>query len=225
MNKKILPYIECGPMFLAALAYPKSKRSREHFAGAILCLAAEASWTSEEVRLVCLMQDRTKVDRELKRGIRLIADRLAAAKMAFPEYHAHVSDHIGERRPAKVPSHSSAEMFASINFDLRRPDRPRDKRGRNLKSDGTDFNAGNIKSRIWKPSLPVLHMAIALDREIGTEKTSVGDVVFDPDRCLRLIKNSETHRPIVAEKFKIPPEEQITLTFTDAGHDNPDTGL
>lgn len=223
MNKKIVPSIECGPKFLAALAYPKSKRSQDHFAGAILCLAAESSRPPEAVRLVCLMQDRTQVERELKRGIRFIADRLAAAKMAFPEFHAHVSDHIGERRPAKVPTHSSAEMLASINFDLRHTNRPRDTRGRKVKDDGTDFNAGNINSRIWGPSLPVLHMAVALHREIGTEKTSVGDIVFDPDRCLRLINNSEIQRPIVAEKFKI--EEQITLTFTEASDDNPNMVL
>jgi hypothetical protein len=218
--------LEYGAIFFGVLAYPTSKTKQDRFAGAIICKAIEetlsfgADGPPVLLRLAWLLRDQTTVDGELKRGNKLIIDRLAAVKQAFPELHVHVMDHLGVPRPKEVPTHASAAMLAAISRDLTRKGLPRDGRGPTRQSDGTDFNNMNILTRIWKPSLPVLHIAFALDAEIerysllpkNCEPCFV-NIMFDQAAPQRLIEVAELIRPFVAEKFGIKPEDQRSVTF------------
>ncbi|MGH6843027.1 MAG: hypothetical protein ACREDV_13245 [Methylocella sp.] len=90
---------------------------------------------------------------------------MLAAAQALPEFHAYVAKKSGNPVPMEVLTRASAEMLVHVGAALGEP-RRRDARGRTRREDRTDYNKGNISKEIWNPSLPVLHMALALDSAI-----------------------------------------------------------
>jgi len=216
---------ELGGIFLGILAYPKSIHKQDRYASALIWRAVKEMASNpgrygelpEIFRLACLMPDLTEIERELNRGAAIISrERLPAIKWASCELHAHVCNYLGIPHPKKVPSHASAEMLAALSRDLKREDRPRDRRGPKSKRDRTEDR--NILTRVWRPSLPVLHIALALDVAIGGDPVllaangaNIGDILFDPALCLRLIEESEIIRPFIAEKFQILPKDQLSI--------------
>jgi hypothetical protein len=108
-------------------------------------------------------------------------------------------------------------MLAQVGAVLNEQ-RRRDNRGRKREGDGTDFNKGNILNEIWTHSLPVLHMALALDAAIrqgmilkNSGEAKVMHILFRGDLCAWLVKQSGVHMPIVSALFNIPAETQVPI--------------
>ncbi len=208
-----------GSTLLSVLAYPNDSGKRENFAKALICGSVTEmnrdtdrfGEPTEVHRMMCDGRDHTATERMIKAGCRIIAnERLIAAKMASPSFHAFLADKAGRQRPPIVPTHAGLDMLSQISIDLGDPGRPRDGRGRTPSGGAAELNKGNILSRCWTPSLPVLHLCIALALGIDrtptlAEKkgTNIGDLLFDEDLLLWIIKFAEECGPMVAEKFNI----------------------
>lgn len=219
--------LQLGSLFLSLLAYPASLTDREKFAGALVHAsvdmmvreAATFGEAPENLRLIAKLADRAEVDRLIKKGVSVISNqRLIAAEMARREYVANLEDSLSIPRPPSIPTHASDVIIAKVSNDLDDTRRLKDGRGRKAPGGTPDCNKGNILDRRWSPSLPVLHMAIAMDsliRQLALDGLNFGDILFDVSICAWLIKQSEIHRPVVAEIFGIRPEMQKSIFFNE----------
>ena len=214
LDKEIWP-LRLGSLYLSVLAYPVKTRKRERFRAALICEAAAEMKRDparygeppDALHIVSSVRDISAMERAIKDGCRIISgQRFIAAKMALGEYAAFLADKIGEQRPTVVPSHSSNKMLEAISIE-RDDARRRDSRGRKSRGGASELSTGNIISRIWTPSLPVLHLAIPLYVSFPKDM-SVGDVLFDLDLCTRLMEQSKIQAPTLAMKFEIDAATQ-----------------
>jgi hypothetical protein len=217
--------LELGATFLRTLAHPNEKLKSLRFGGALIGEAVRAmekdpallGESPEALRLACKTQANSEMI--LRHGFHVInRQRLVAAAQALPQYHAYVAAKSGHPHPREVPTHASEKMLAQVGAVLDEP-RRRDNRGRKRKADNrTDFNKGNLLKEIWTPSLPVLHMALAVDAAIrqgrilkNSGEAKIMHVLFRADLCAWLVSQSNIYGPIVSELFEIPAETQIQI--------------
>jgi len=220
--------IVLGAAILSVLAFPERKRHGDQVAGAMTRGAAaimandpaQFGRMPETARLLLSGVDQTQDERRIRWAARIISnERLIAAKAAWPEIHAHIADALTIPRPALIPTHCSREMVAALTLDLENLQRPRDGRGRKA-APGTGGDSGNVIKQTWLPSLSTLHMALALQAALaqhpafaGRDGVNLGDILFDHPLCCWLIRQSEIIRPIVAEKFGLRQQAQISMCF------------
>ena len=171
--------------FLAILAYPESASLRDAFAGAMLCKVFDnkqpydAEIDCESVRLACLMQDRSKVETAIQKGVRIIDEqRIEAADAAWPLW-IELLRRAGDREPIdSVPTHASKEMIGRLSAHIIEK---RTRRGAG-RSDRGVVGTANILDRHWKPSLPVLHMALALYSFIDGEGINIDAILYNGEK-------------------------------------------
>ncbi len=221
MNFSDLSMVEAGALFTGTLAFPENPTRAEHTAGALICLAVDQmvskpeQWgeAPENLRLVCRLRNHSDCEKIIQDATRVISsERLIAAKAAWPTIHAALCDDAGIDRPRFVPSILSKEMIAAISVDLSDPKRQRSSRGRKATGGEAEGNKGNIYNRCIKPSSAVLHLAIALHINTGDNNgLNIGDLLFDGEKTLEMIRLSSRLAPVVAEKLRIDRARQILL--------------
>ena len=194
--------------FIAILAYPESAVSRDAFAGAMLCKVFddEQPWEGEIdcecVRLACLMQDRDKVETTIKKGVRIIDEqRIEAAYAAWPRWIELLRE-ASDREPIdSVPTHASQAMIEALSAHII------EKRSRRRRGDGQSDHGGvgtaNILDRHWKPSLPVLHMALALYSFIDGEGINIEEILYNGEKREAITLYAAIFREAVGALFKI----------------------
>lgn len=216
---------EAGALFLAVLAYPEDKNARKRFERAtyfkiVEHLAKNNTWknSNQTLRPDYLLQDRKLVEKEYKRGIRIIRqERMIAAQIAAPMdcylvalvngrgsigSGGQLADENGYPRPISETS----MVQASIAWD-------------EIRKKNTNMNDGNIKTRCWKPSKPVLHLCLALQVTFNVgEEMSYLDLPFEeffnnPNLIMTIIERAKFYRNFTANVFDIPKREQITLDW------------
>jgi hypothetical protein len=97
-------------------------------------------------------------------------------------------------------------MLTAISIDLDDPDRPRDGRGRKPFGGSSEGNKSNILQRTWARSVPVLHLAIALEHtidEAGIPDPDFGFILFDDALCKLAYDSAAIIKPLVAKVFGI----------------------
>jgi hypothetical protein len=209
-ERRILQSIDLGASFLAALAHPENDALRDAFAGAIICTAFDGASTGDEdiayeaVRLACVMQDRAKVETTFRQGVRIINEqRLEAAFAAWPEMLRQA----GLFEPtARVPTHASKTMLEAVSARVvakRAERREREKRGSDYCREDGGLSTAFMLTSIWKKSLPVLHMALALDAFTEGSEVKVDDILYNIEHCADIIRYAEESREGVAKIFKI----------------------
>lgn len=160
----------------------------------------------------------------MRNGCNLIArERLIAAKMGYPTVHAFMADRFGVTHPL-APSHMAGKMLEAVAVDLRSTERMSG-RGRKPKGDSADQNDSNIKSRVWKPTLPVLHLALALHAEMNNaslipngdsvDALNLGDILLDEACPLRLLSYANELRSCVRCALNIEEKQQLQFIFTN----------
>lgn len=150
---------EAGAVLLALLALPSGSETERGEIVASLCkLALKAqhnlntveSSTAVPMKPLYALRSDDEVGRSLKKIERLLRDRVLAARMAI--LFLQHAEQGAQRKLPKDVSRLSLNEAANIAIQ--------DMAGKG----GVTGNEepGNIETRIWRPSLPVIHLAVAL---------------------------------------------------------------
>ena len=162
---------ECGAALFALLAFPSAPDAERAEIAASLCAShlqavfGDAGDPDELVKAKYAFRDVRTIKMDLKIIDRLVRDRMVAAEVAIP-FLQNAQGH-----PPKLPP---GVKRLSIN-----------QLSQFLKKRAKQSNAENFKTRVWRPSLPVIHLAAAVatainDRErVGKKRTSYGNLIAD----------------------------------------------
>jgi hypothetical protein len=202
---------EVGAAFLTFLAYPGGKEdetARGWFSDVLcreaLCAMAlsDPEWSRQKqlIKPAYLLLDDKQADRYLKKGLGEIRNRLQAARMVRPFFQrAQTGDW-----PALVPGIKHWSKSEVMNF---------------MAIEGPINDPKNIDHRSIKPSLPVLHLAAALEHAVtkaeeeGIDKFSHLDVLLRPGLATAIIDYARLVEPLLPKisTFTIDPEKVILL--------------
>lgn len=210
-----LEVYEAGAMFVTWLAYPGDSeddtRSRVH---ASLCnhalrvkCAIEPDWALSPQRIKPIYA--LRCERDIKRDLRTLArrlrDRMVAGRMAM----AFLKEALGGevfKLPANLPRLSINQM------------------ARRVLDDTGSADPANVETRIWRPSLPVIHLAAAVQvwlQVAETEKRPVGLETLLLSRQLieALVRAAERHELILAQsgRRRIDLDRLVKLRFAEPG--------
>lgn len=202
---------ECGAMLVSLLAYPEdneqeTKRSDLHASLCAIALRAQFDESSPEwcqpqlIKPVYAFRDATKTDRDLKTLERRLRDRMVAARMAIP-----LLQEIKLGRPPKLPDDlKRLSINALSEFVLK---------------DAAQTEPKNVETRIWRPSLPVIHVAAAtaviseLAEKDGHSPISYGQIVVSRPVIEAIVREAERYEELLEKsgKFNINPEKLVKV--------------
>ena len=210
-----LPAYEAGAVLFSYLAYPEpgvGDDAQRADARAALCNRALHAignedenwrWSVQSLAPAYLLMSDREVARVLRRFDRLIEDRLTAARMAIPFLQEAETG-----APAKVPERSTPGSIAQMaEFVL---------------PGTTENDPVNVRSRIWSPSLPVLHIAVAteiafsLALKANVPKLAATDLVRSPDLIRFVVSEAEKYEVLLtlAPKLELALERLVRFRLT-----------
>jgi hypothetical protein len=204
LDAKNQSLFECGAALLALLAFPSSNDADRAEIGASLCsdhLRAkfkEAGNPEELVKAKYAFRDEGTIKKDLKKLDRLVRDRMAAAHVAI----AFLQNAIGQRpnlpRDVKRLSLNQLSEFAMRQAKQSIPE--------------------NFETRVWRASLPVIHLAAAVavaisDRErMGEERTSYGNIITDVEFLFDVLRFTIEYEIIIKNsQLPIKPEKLVSI--------------
>jgi hypothetical protein len=208
----LYPY-EAAARLFGVIAYPDDRRARERFSDAICNVllryfAADPprADTLQAARPWHLLADPRRADIECKKGWSIINDqRLEAAKMASPKWASFVSEQTGLIHPGlRVIGPTSNEMVAAVAVDLD------ERRGTD-----TEGNKGNIVSRVWTKSKPVIHLCLGLHKvvhDLAHDHRSLSiETLFHRDIIRAVIETAAPVFEAAEHVFGIPRGDMIEV--------------
>jgi hypothetical protein len=203
--------LEQGALVLGAVGFPgPNEVERRHFAIDAWCAQAVSSACdaypdqADEWRRAFPLyaaMDPAACAKALKTTRRRFRDRALAARMARPYIHEAVTG-----TPARLPEGLTRPSLDQLAAYV-----------------GPQVNLGDaegIERWIWRPSRPVIHLAIAISevfrlRGVPDEDAWYGYPIFSGELHRIVAKIAECHEPIVASdrRFGVTSEELIKLRF------------
>ena len=207
------PVYEAGAAMLSALAWPELLADTQAIAerhaalcqyGVRLLAAADEEWTRspQPIKPIYLSVAEHQVQRVRHELFRRLAQRLAAARMVIP--FLQEASGVPARLPrgmSRLSLNSLAEVAAN---DLNLSD------------------AGNVGTRVWRPSRPVIHIAAAI--EVASEMEaregrtfSVLDVMLREEVIRWVVDTSNSYLQLLSQnvgfRFRIPVEDSVRLSI------------
>lgn len=211
LNFKINEVYECGAILLALLAYPSDtaddkKRADLH---ASLCTLAlrdifpenTADWLQpQHMKPIYAFRKPEQINKDLKTFDRRLRDRMIAGRM--------VIGFLQEVELGTLPKLPEGVKRLSIN-----------EMARLVLDDVGQSDAGNVKTRIWRESLPVIHlaaaMAVTMDGKTGKEPFHALDVALDRVTIETIVKKAERYEDMLAHsRLRLDQERLIKLRLT-----------
>lgn len=206
------PY-EIGAAVLALVAHPDDKDSETRSElEAALCreaiyahALADAGWAQkhQNIKPAYLMIDPKKGDQLLLDVNNRLRDRLQAARWFRP--FLHLAEHgVAPPLPEGVKRLNKSQIIEYTS------------------ADSTVKNTDNFRKRIVEPSLPIIHLASALEfiihhlEKIGFEKITYRHVLFHPEAPIELVRHAERIESVLPNlegTLKIP-NDLIRLRLT-----------
>jgi len=203
---------ECGADLVSLLAFPSaSEAERRQSVHASLCHEFLRQFHSNSsntetpilVKPKYAFRSAKEVKKDWKTFERRLRDRLAAGHMAIaflqPAYGIKPNLPEGMTKPT---IDGMAEQIAE-QFGLAEP--------------------GNVESRIWRPSLPVAHLAAAFGVAInrgqlaGHPKTSIGDIMSDASLIEEIVREAALYENIIENnKLPIDPAQLVHIAIRPA---------
>jgi hypothetical protein len=188
-------FFECGAALLALLAFPSVTDAERAEIAASLCSAhlrakfEESGDANELVKAKYAFRDGRTIRKDLKTIDRLVRDRMVAAKVAM----ALLQRSVGHR--PKLPS-SMKRLSLNQLAEL-------------VMGEANQSSPENFETRVWRPSLPVIHLAAAVavainDREqMGEKRTSYGNLIADVEFMFNVLRYTKEHE-IIIKNNKLP---------------------
>jgi hypothetical protein len=206
LDARRLSLFECGANLLALLAFPSTTEAKRAGIAASLCASHlramfNASGNPDElVKDKYAFRDEQLIKKDLKTIDRLVRDRMVAARVAI----AFLQDAVGHG--PKLPSsvkRLSINQLAELVMEEANQSIPE-----------------NFKTRVWRPSLPVIHLAAAVavainDRERrGEMKTSYGNMVADDEFLFDVLRYTIEYEIIIKNnKLRIDAKKLVFIRF------------
>jgi hypothetical protein len=211
-----LEVYEAGAMFVTWLAYPGDSedeiRSRVH---ASLCnhalrvkCAIEPDWAlvPQAIKPIYALRCQRDIKRDLRTLARRLRDRMVAGRMAM----AFLKEALGGevlKLPADLPPRLSINQMAHFVLD-----------------DTGHADSKNVETRIWRPSLPVIHLATAVQvwlQVAESEKRPLGLEMLLLSRQLIecLVRTAQRHESIIAQsrRRRIDLDRLIKVRLAEPG--------
>lgn len=193
------PY-ECGMMLIAILAYPEPNTEKQkaelHASLCHLYLRAkfeedsELGNTAQLTKPFYAFRTEKQVSKDLKKLERRLRDRMVAARIAMP-FLQEVELGKLPVLPKSVARLSLNEMCSLVLEDVGYSD------------------PENVETRVWRKSLPVIHLAaaiaIAKDQiDLDSEKeSSIFDLVLNPDTVEWIVSASQRYSDMLLKTGRL----------------------
>jgi hypothetical protein len=190
-----LEVYEAGAMLVTLLAYPVESdeiRSRVH---ASLCTHAlrvkcliEPDWatSAQSIKPLYALRGQPDINRDLLTIERRLRDRAAAGRMAI----AFLKEAVTGEIPAAIKRLSLNQLAELVLEDTGCTD------------------ADNVETRIWRPSLPVIHLASAVQVLLSVAEPEVGPIGLEALLLSRkvielVIRAAEYHETVIAQSRRL----------------------
>jgi hypothetical protein len=207
-----LEVYEIGAMLVTWLAFPGEKESEEQRGRvhASLCAYAlkakyqcDPEWlvSPQPIKPLHALRTQRDIDRDLRTLERRFRDRMIAARMAIGFLKEAVSGEV-PKLPAGIKRLSVNQMALMV-------------------LDDTGYTEPeNVKTRIWRPSLPVIHLATAIQlmRQLAEPRTGrLGLEVLLLGRGIieLVVRTADYHRSVIMQsRLKVDPERLLRFRLT-----------
>jgi hypothetical protein len=198
---------ECGAALVSVLVLPSKSdtRARSNLEASLCAEYLRDQYFNKDkentpilVKPKYAFRAEADIRRDRKTLGRRLRDRMFAAHMAI----ALLQNAIGHKPklPKGVRRLSLNELAAEAADKLDQAD------------------AGNVESRIWRPSVPVIHLAAAVAVAInngerkGLPRTSIGDIVHDRKLIEEIVRDAAIYESIIINsKLPIKSAKLITV--------------
>lgn len=195
---------ECGATLLALLAFPLATDAERVEIATSLCAAHLRAMFTEFgnadglVKAKYAFRDERRIKADRKKLNRLIRDRMVAAKVAVPFLQRASGHTVKLPRGVKRLSLNQLAEYAMKEANQSSPE--------------------NFKTRVWRPSQPVIHLAAAVavainDRErMGEKKTGYGNLIADAEFLFRVLTYTKEFEFIIKNnKLPIAPKKLVSI--------------
>jgi hypothetical protein len=204
---------EAGASLITLLAYPgKSEEEARGAVHASLCYHAlratcelDPTWALSPQRIKPIYALRTpqEVNKDLRTLSRRLRDRMAAGRMAIGFLKEIAAGQLPELPP--TIRRLSINQMASLVLE-----------------DTGNAEVENVETRVWRPSLPVIHLATAtllLSRflEPRTGRLDVETFLLSRELIENVIRAAEKHAALIAQshRLRIDPDRLIKVRLAE----------
>lgn len=204
LDARHLSLFECGADLLALLAFPSESEAKRTEIAASICAShlravfEESGDPDQVVKAKYAFLDVRTIKRDLKTIDRIMRDRMVAAKVAI----AFLQKAVGHR-----PNLPDSVERLSVN-----------QLAELMKKQANQSNSENFKTRVWRPSLPVIHLAAAVatainDRErAGQKLTSYGNLIADTEFLGHVLHYAREYEDTIKNsRLPINPKKLVSI--------------
>jgi hypothetical protein len=202
---------EAGAL-LSVLAYPgDSEETRAgvhaslcHHALRVLCeIASDWALFPQRIKPIYALRTSDEVDRDLRTLQRRLRDRMAAGRMAIGL--------LKEAADGRVTDLAAGRSRVSIN-----------QLARLVIDDTGQTDPGNVETRIWRLSLPAIHIASGLQLFLQLAEPEMGKLGFETFLLNRgaiecVVRVAAFHASIIAQSRHLPVDFARLIRFRLAG--------
>jgi hypothetical protein len=206
-----LEVYEVGATLATRLAFPgksesEERRSRVHASLCAYALRAkyetDPEWlvSPQSIKPIYALRPQWDIDRDLRTLERRFRDRMIAARMAI--------GFLKEAVTGELPKLPVGIKRVSINQMAK------------LVLDDTGYTEPeNVETRIWRPSLPVIHLATAMQlmlqlAEPHAKPLGLEALLLDHGIIELVVRTAEYHRSVLLQsRLKLDPEKPIRFTL------------
>jgi hypothetical protein len=205
-----LEVYEAGAILITLLAYPDESEPEERRGNVHASLCAYAlrarceigpDWATspQAIKPIYALRIQRDIDRDLRTLQRRLRDRMAAARMAIGFLKDALNGQV-PRLPAGVKRLSINQMAQLV-------------------LDDTGYTEPeNVETRIWRPSLPVIHLASAIQVLLQIAEPRTGPLGLEAFLLNRevielVIRTAEYHESVIAQSRRrcFDPEKLIKI--------------
>jgi hypothetical protein len=181
-------------------------RSRVH---ASLCAYAlrvkyetDPEWlvSAQPIKPVYALRPQCEIDRDLRTFQRRLRDRMIAGRMAIGFLKEAVTGEIPEL-PAGIKRMSVNQMAQLVLADASYTD------------------PENVEARIWRRSLPVIHLANAIQVMLQIAEPGLESLLLDRGIIELVVRTAQYHESVIAQSqhLKVDPETLIRIRLAHSG--------
>jgi hypothetical protein len=206
-----LTVYEAGALIVTWLAYPDGNEDLRGGVHAALCACVirataedNPEWANapQTLKPIYALRTETEIDRSLRQLQRRLRDRMVAARMAYPFLH-EVNFGQAPKLPPGVRRFSINAMSELVLQDAGQSD------------------PENVETRVWRPSLPVIHLATAVHgflhlSEGAADPPSIGSLLCHREVIEYVVRNAEACEALLgkSQKLRVNPDRLIRFRLS-----------
>jgi hypothetical protein len=203
-----LAVYEAGALLVTLLAYPEASDETRGNVHASLCTyalkirsAREPDWTvlPQPIKPLYALRSERDCNRDLRTLMRRWRDRMVAGRMGIAFLREALPGQV-LKLPPTVKRLSINQLAELVLDDTRITD------------------AQNFETRIWRPSLPVVHLASAIQvysilTEVGAPLSRLESLLLDREMIELIIQGAAYHETLMAQSrhLRFEPEKMIRV--------------